>query len=417
MKSFKINKTDGKKYSKVSGDVNQIHLNDLMGYNSIFGEKICHGTLILEKIIKILKLDKNFFFNLSISFEKHFTYDSKIELSKNKKLVLQDNVVKAKITLNEKYNQKKIFKEYKKKNYKINLKIPKKINSNLLLVILLRKVSYFVGVIYPGKYSAIKSIIINKKKTFYKSELNSLNILTYKLDKRFPIIKNEIKFRNFEIYFTTIELPQIKYDSEKIKKSVKDKIKNINDNVLIIGASSGIGKEVLSLFKINKKINIFATYHKNKINISQKNIFIINLDILKNIDFLKKKFENMKNLNVYYFATPKITQENSVISQRIYNKYYIDRPKKIILMLKSVNLNFFYPSSIYVKLFKSNYAKSKLKAENVLIKLKNKKNKINILRLKEVNTKQNLSLFNKKLPSFTKLLNNSKSYQKSFFFE
>ena len=36
-----------KKFSELSGDNNLIHLDDLIGYNSIFGEKICNGCLVI----------------------------------------------------------------------------------------------------------------------------------------------------------------------------------------------------------------------------------------------------------------------------------------------------------------------------------------------------------------------------------
>ena len=37
---------EGKTFAKLSGDNNKIHTDDLIGYNSLFGEKICHGVLI-----------------------------------------------------------------------------------------------------------------------------------------------------------------------------------------------------------------------------------------------------------------------------------------------------------------------------------------------------------------------------------
>jgi len=55
---FKINEEDGRKYSILSGDNNKIHINKIFGYNSLFGETICHGTLIVNKIFKIIKLKK-----------------------------------------------------------------------------------------------------------------------------------------------------------------------------------------------------------------------------------------------------------------------------------------------------------------------------------------------------------------------
>ena len=37
---FKISKSEGIKFAKKSGDFNKIHLDDIEGYNSIYGEKI-----------------------------------------------------------------------------------------------------------------------------------------------------------------------------------------------------------------------------------------------------------------------------------------------------------------------------------------------------------------------------------------
>jgi len=56
--NFKISVKEGKKFSELSGDNNLIHLDDLIGYNSIFGEKICHGCLVALKIFKIINLRK-----------------------------------------------------------------------------------------------------------------------------------------------------------------------------------------------------------------------------------------------------------------------------------------------------------------------------------------------------------------------
>ena len=51
---FKITDLDGKKYSSYSKDFNKIHLDNKVGYNSIYGEKICHGCFVFEKTIKSL---------------------------------------------------------------------------------------------------------------------------------------------------------------------------------------------------------------------------------------------------------------------------------------------------------------------------------------------------------------------------
>ena len=41
---FKIDYQEGKKFAKLSGDNNLIHLDDKEGYNSIFGEKYVMGV-------------------------------------------------------------------------------------------------------------------------------------------------------------------------------------------------------------------------------------------------------------------------------------------------------------------------------------------------------------------------------------
>ena len=49
-KNFIIKKNEGFLFSKISGDNNKIHLDDVTGYNSIFGEKIYHVCLVILKI-------------------------------------------------------------------------------------------------------------------------------------------------------------------------------------------------------------------------------------------------------------------------------------------------------------------------------------------------------------------------------
>ena len=94
---FKITKNDGLKYSKITGDSNKIHIDDRYALYTIFGEKICHGTLVIQKVFHQINLDKivknqnNFCIN--INFYKHFRYNSEITIKKNKFTyhVFQDN--------------------------------------------------------------------------------------------------------------------------------------------------------------------------------------------------------------------------------------------------------------------------------------------------------------------------------------
>jgi len=199
---------------------------------------------------------------------------------------------------------------------------------------------------------------------------------------------------------------------------LKNKIKKIIEPIVIIGASSGIGLEMFKLFKINKTVPIIGTFNKNKIFEKNSNIKFIKLDLYKNISILKEKLKNFNSLRIYYFATSKI-ELNLNNKKKIfeYNNFYINFPIKIISFFKDKKIKFFYPSSIYINKTNSDYANVKKRAENILKKYQNKKCKINILRLAEINTKQNLSLIRRNLPSFSELLDKNLKYQKKIFFD
>ena len=57
-KKFKITKDEGIRFSKISGDYNKIHIEEIFGYNSIFGSIICHGALVILKFLKTINLKK-----------------------------------------------------------------------------------------------------------------------------------------------------------------------------------------------------------------------------------------------------------------------------------------------------------------------------------------------------------------------
>jgi len=90
MISFKIADKEAIKYSKISGDINKIHTNDKIGYNSIFGEKICHGTLAAIKILKLINIEKIIKtkkkFSIDIKFKNHIRYNNKISILKKENI-------------------------------------------------------------------------------------------------------------------------------------------------------------------------------------------------------------------------------------------------------------------------------------------------------------------------------------------
>ena len=59
----------------------------------------------------------------------------------------------------------------------------------------------------------------------------------------------------------------------------------------------------------------------------------------------------------------------------------------------------------------------KLNAENEIAKLRKLRTKINILKIPEVNTKQNLSLFSGKLPNFRDLMMKKKEIRNKVLFK
>ena len=86
LQKIKISEKEGLKYSKESGDINKIHLEKITGYNSIYGKKICHGTLVFLKYLdftnKFKKISKLSEYSLKINYLKAFKYNENIYISK-----------------------------------------------------------------------------------------------------------------------------------------------------------------------------------------------------------------------------------------------------------------------------------------------------------------------------------------------
>ena len=424
-----ISEVDGFNFSDLSKDKNAIHIDNKIGYNSIYGNKIVHGVLVLMKIFEKIKFP-NIFFSIEIIFKSNFNYDIPIKIFKFKKnknvqnyKLIQEKNVKALFSIFTKKKDQIYFNEeerlnFKKKTYNVNNNIKFKniytpINFNTALSYLSR----YVGTIYPGKHSLINKIIIEKT---ISHKYKNIVIKSSKKDPRFSRIYNRLYFADYKILFETFIRPTLKIKLKKPSYNFLKKIKSINRNILIIGGSSGIGNDLLKLFLLNKKIKIIATYFNNPIKINRKNLLVKKIDINKDIKLIEKIIKLYHPISLYYFATPRISI-NSVNKniKKDYEKYFIKFPLDIIKKIKNEKCNFFYPSSTYVDSLKSNiYSRSKLMGENKLKKINKSNIKINILRIKEVNTKQNLSLLSKKLPNFRDLLFENHEYQgKLFFYE
>jgi len=287
-----------------------------------------------------------------------------------------------------------------------------------LIFTLLANVSSYVGNMYPGKYSIISSININFNCEYLKNQ-KKLIISSYKLSNRLPLIRNILSYENFNIEFETLERPFVKKNKILIKKSLKKKIKDFKNNILIIGGSSGIGNDIFNMFKINKKILKIVTFNKNKINFKDQNSLTYKVDVLKNLKKIHNIVRKHGPLEIFYFPTTKISFDRRVNDEQLngYKKIFLNIPLKIIDVNKEQVISLFYPSTINIdEDSKSDYSKVKRLAEISLKKLCTK-NKIiyKSIRFPALNSKQSISLLNPIQQSFFEYINkNPKLFNKIF---
>lgn len=413
-KRFIITQNEGKKFSIQSGDINKIHINQNYAYNSIFGKKICFGSQVLIKILKIIRIPFNENFYLKISFNQPVFYEIPIYIHINKKKkkrilieIFQSNkfigiieVDKGKTFTDEnikkKFENRKIKKKFSKK-FLFN-RINDNSNNNIKLKDLLMRLSKYVGVYYPGENSLLLEIEVfyNKNLKFKKFQIESSEH-----DKRFKLIDNRIKFGNFIVLFKSLDRPKFDINKKyKYSKKIKKVIKDLQDDVLIIGSSQGIGLQFLQLFKMNKKIKIFATYNNNKININSPNIYKIKFNIKKDLNKIIKIIAKNSSLKIFYFISDKIYFEKKldVKIKKNYKFLFVDMPIKIInKYIKNKRISFFYPSTTNIDIDKNSpYSKIKLIAEKKLKTLKKiSKMKILIHRFPAIYSRQSINLFNR----------------------
>lgn len=398
--NFLIRFPDGKNFAKKSRDFNPIHINKIYGYNSMFGQNIVHGVLIVISFLSKAVISKKYVIDeINIKFLKHAEYDKKLTISNkinNKQTfffsILQNNqlVCEIKIRLS-------IIKDLIDNSQKKNIEI------------ILKKISWYTGMKYPGINSLLYNIIITLKK---KKTSKIFKVKSFKPDKRIPIIHNFTSYKNYEINFTSLIRPYVKNINSKPSIVIKKYIKKITKNVLIIGASQGIGKDFLNIVKNNKKIKIIATYFRNKIRIKEKQIIIKKIDITKNFDYLKKLISNYSPINVYYFASPKILFDKKITKKKLkeFEDFFINYPLKILNQNKNYISSFFYPSTDFINFDKTSpYSIIKYKAEKKIKKFCLKKN-INFMfhRFPAINSRQSVSISNPQNQDLISYLNKNK---------
>lgn len=397
-KFFNINFLDGLKFSRISKDKNPVHIDKLYGYNSIFGENIIHGVLTIIIFLQKIIIKKKFNLHaIGVKFLRPAKYDKHIYIKRKKKNILnyeftllQDKqvitIIDLKLLNKKTKNQNKIIRDYKK---------------------IFQTISYYTGMKYPGKNSLLREIYIkeNNKDTQY----NNLKISSKYIDPRLPLIKNNFLYKKYQITFISLKRPIIKFKNSKPNLRVINTVLKVKNNIMIIGASQGIGRNLLNLVKKNKKINIVATSFKNQIKFDSQNIKKIKLDISKNTNILKKFIDKLSPIRIYYFATSKISFDKiiSVEKMREYKDFFLNYPLKILKENKKNNLSFFYPSTDFIRYNRNfPYSKIKLKAEMKLKKYCNKNNiKFIIHRFPAINSRQSASFSNIEKQDLVEYLN------------
>ncbi len=428
--SFSFKKFEGINFAKLSEDYNAIHLDEMTGYNSIYGENIVHGVFVIFKFFKKIKLRNNFSY-LKILFIDATKYNYKVNIKKikshkNKNIynLIQLNNIVARVEVGffpEENKIDKIRSISSRKKYFINKKKLNKFNfksSHIYLNIALCNLSKYVGMFFPGENSLIAEINISKVNFNYGNKVlicsdNSL------IKKGFPTIYNNLQYENYDIQFKSLIRPKLRIKLKEPKKKILRQVKLIKDNILIIGASSGIGNDLFQLFSKNKNVKVIGTYYKNKILKNNKNLIIKKINIEKNLSSIYSIIKKYNPITIYYFPTPKILFKkfSNKIFFNLYKKYFIEIPIKIIKFSNNYKCRFFYPSTTYSN-SSSPYSLIKLKAEKEIRKIKNNKGRVNIARIPGVNTRQTLSLINKNLPSFRNLMSvNREIFKKVFFID
>ena len=417
---FLVTKKEGIKYSLLSRDNNKIHVDPSYGYNSLFGQNICHGTFIILNFLKKIKFHDKQNFYMDISFRYPFFYNHKIFIKKKNKSqtqysLLQGKKEKALISLD--FSNETIDSIKKIKGKKTYLKKIRKKKKEIEAV--LNTLSMYVGTIYPGEKSLISNIKILHKNENNDEKKNVISISSKVLKKGFPIIDNYLKFNSYNVNFESLIRPDVIQRNRVLPNYLNKILNKVNHNVLIIGGSQGIGKQFLDILKKNKKIIKIATYNKNIIKTKTRKIVIKKLDVFKNKKVLDQLIRKYSPLRIYYFPTEKIYFDNK-LSKKIsdnYKKIFIQIPLEILKKHRDQKIQFFYPSTTNIELNKNSiYSKVKIEAEKKIKEICNKyKIKHFIYRFPAILSRQSISMTNPNPPDLIQHINMNKKITKILF--
>ena len=415
--SFLINRNMGKVFAKRSKDFNKIHIDKIVGYNSIFGTNICHGVLVLLIFLKKINFNNFKFYTIKIRFNKPFFYDLKISFLKKKinikkyeYYLFQNKLLVASIHIDMNLKNTQVLQSIKKYSDYIYLE------KNLLK--LLYKISSYVGTVNPGANSLINSISVRYDFTS-RDRGKKISIKSELLDKRLPIISNVLHFKKFISNFESLKRPFLKNKKIKISREIVLRIKKIKENILIIGASQGIGRDILEAVKKNRKIIKIASYYQNMISVHNKKVIIKKIDIRKDFQKINSIINKYAPIRIFYFPTTKVFFENKLNKKttKEYENFYINFPMKILKKNNNKKISFFYPSTKYIdQNKKSIYSKIKVKAEKKISYFCKTNNiPIFIHRFPAINSRQSISISNMSNPNLFEYLQKNKNYIDQIF--
>ena len=445
MFNYVINDQRQLNFAKLSNDFNPIHVDSLYAWRSMFGKQLVHGLhqvlICLEDLAKNNN-DKIFISKISAKFEYPAGVNEIISIDNIKfSETYSEYVIK-----NERGLTLTILKvNYKKKSFNdVNFKL----------------IDYSMSPLEPTNFSKenlVEPLYYDKtflKELFtdlscYVSPVNLAVLLasTRIVGMKYPglnSIYNDFTFEFNEnaklsnsIHYSvsdkhiTLNMLNIKFDDTFVSGQIKAFIRPVapkyktlkelngllpvnsfkNQRALIIGGTRGIGLQCLRLlatagastlftyFKNSHEANkIVEEFAKESIDTNYLQVDVSNLS--------KESLETIKAFNptsIYYFATPKILNNNSNLDENLLQKfisYYVIGLDKILVSLKSeIKPLLFVPSTVYLDEKPTNlseYIIAKSASEMFLKLLEKKGYKIYNPRFPKVSTEQTMSLFKQK---------------------
>ena len=437
---------DQSNFAELSQDFNPMHCDEVLSRRYIYGEPVVHG--INAMIFAIKEWSNLITFNFLITslkckFTKPIFLDKKISIDiKNindsiKINLLHNNEIRMTIKLEiiESDHEEFYLREYDSHTNNtpndiafndladysrtiectINTELAKKYYTdefiNKIGFIQLAEILSFsriVGMHSPGLNSIFSEL------NFYNhtSHNNDIFFKVKSLDERFNIVNIESIGPNFISNIRAFYRP-IQVNQKKISEIKKDLKKNeFKDfRALVIGASRGLGEFTAKCLGYGGA-SLLLTYAKGKddilnvvddIQIYNKNISILELDITKTSEMNYELINQFNPTHVFYYATPFIfNATKNKFSDEIYKKFklfYFDAFKNIVenLAISKNKTYFLYPSSIAVEekpVDMLEYSLAKKEGEDLCLILEKQYSNIKIYcpRLPRLETDQTVSL-------------------------